>query len=106
MTVVLHNIQDINNMYKGMKKCGVKFYLPIPGYPVDGMPLLTVNCLFDPKISDMEFVKIVQDICEIIDRDIFIKYSACLLQEAYIQISCHHNRYLLLKTLLHQQKLI
>lgn len=83
-------------------KCNnsVKFYLPIPGYPVKGRSIVTVDSLFDSQLSEADFIKIFQDISELLDVDEYTNYAACLLKEFTVRMPFRYDRYRLLINLL------
>jgi hypothetical protein len=91
--------QDIMTIFKEKKAAGQTFYLPIPGYPVKGIPLTMVSCLFDSQLEDTKFVEIFDAICELIDPQEMTANSACLLHELTLRMPFRYDRYLLLKAL-------
>lgn len=95
------SVHEVNDMFKEMKQNnGTKFYLPIPGYPTKGRPVVTVDSLFDSRLSEADFIKIFQDISDLLDVDEYTNHAACLLKEFTIRMPFHYDRYKLLINLL------
>lgn len=89
--------QDIMTIFKEKKAAGQTFYLPIPGYPTNGIPLTMVSCLFDSQLEDAKFIEIFDAIAELIDPAELIVNSPYLLQELTLRMPFRYDRYLLLK---------